>query len=338
MEEIQNEINTLNNVNGNVNVNENEGINNLEYEKLQLLQLQQIQLQEKQLQLQLNNKLNKKPFWSSKHIIYASGFPFISTLPEIKNLFCNCGEIVSVERLFGDDRRWNGCCLIRFKTQKDYELALNLNGTIWTGSGSDGVRYIKIKEHKLKDKKKKNKDDLPTIFIGNLPKEITHEELHQIFDSCGEIKKIRLAKDNEKKCRGFGHIEFKNKESRNNALELNQNVSIGDKLLTIRLATITTVAEQEKKKKRQEAKKAKQKELKAKNKKKRKEQSNNSEGNNNNQSNSNTNNNNNTSKNNNNNNNQQPQQQQQQDGDGSRGGKRKKARREQKTSATTEQN
>ena len=218
----------------------------------------------------------KKPFWSQKNIIYAIGFPFISTINEIKNFFSNCGEILSITRQLNDNLQWNGCIFIKFQTKQNMKLALTLDGTIWTGSGTDGQRYIKVKEHKGKEKKKKKKEDILTIFISNLPKEeITNNQINEIFHSCGEIKSIRLAKDSSNKCRGFGHIEFYNKETRNKALELNNTVQINNNYLLIRLATVTSLTEQKKKKKREEAKKLKEKERKDKKKKRQNNNSNN---------------------------------------------------------------
>jgi RNA recognition motif-containing protein len=202
----------------------------------------------------------KKPFWAPKNILYMMGLPFPATVSEIKNFFSDCGEIENVTRQLNDKGRWNGCVFVKFKTRADMEKGLTLDGTIWSGTGSDGVRYIKIQEHKGKEKKKKKKEQIATVFISNLPKEVNDNEVRELFESCGEIKSIRYALDNEKKCRGFGHIEFRDIESRDNAIALNRKVSLEEKLLTIRLATVTSGAEQKKKNERNERKKLLQKE------------------------------------------------------------------------------
>ncbi|OQR86862.1 hypothetical protein THRCLA_10509 [Thraustotheca clavata] len=48
-----------------------------------------------------------------------------------------------------------------------------------------------------------------TIFVGNMPYEITDEILRKVFDVCGEIKAIRFAEDiTTKEFRGFGYVQF----------------------------------------------------------------------------------------------------------------------------------
>jgi RNA recognition motif-containing protein len=202
----------------------------------------------------------KKPFWAPKNILYMMGLPFPATVSEIKNFFADCGEVENVTRQLNDKGRWNGCVFVKFKAKADMEKGLTLDGTIWSGTGSDGVRYIRIQEHKGKEKKKKNKEQITTVFVGNLPKEVNDSEVRELFESCGEIKSIRYALDNEKKCRGFGHLEFHDLQSRDNAIALNRKVSLEDKLLTIRLATVTSSAEQKKINQRNEKKKLLQKE------------------------------------------------------------------------------
>jgi nucleolin len=202
----------------------------------------------------------KKPFWAPKNILYMMGLPFPATVSEIKNFFTDCGEVDNVTRQLNDKGRWNGCVFVKFKNRQDMEKGLTLDGTIWNGTGSDGVRFIKIQEHKGKEKKRKKKDQITTVFVGNLSKDVDDGELREAFASCGEIKSIRYALDGDKKCRGFAHIDFHDTESRDKAIELNKRIVLQEKEVTIRLATVTTGAEQKKITQRNEAKKARQKE------------------------------------------------------------------------------
>jgi nucleolin len=202
----------------------------------------------------------KKPFWAPKNILYMMGLPFPATVSEIKNFFTDCGEVENVTRQLNDKGRWNGCVFVKFKNRQDMEKGMTLDGTIWNGTGADGVRFIKIQEHKGKEKKRKKKDQITTVFVGNLSKEVIDAELREAFASCGEIKSVRYALDGEKKCRGFAHVEFHDTESRDRAIELNKRITLQEKQLTIRLGTVTTGAEQKKITERNEAKKARQKE------------------------------------------------------------------------------
>lgn len=52
-----------------------------------------------------------------------------------------------------------------------------------------------------------------TIYVGNLPDEITTNDLYAFFNTFGEIKSISIPKDHvTDKFRGFAFIEFDEKE------------------------------------------------------------------------------------------------------------------------------
>lgn len=52
-----------------------------------------------------------------------------------------------------------------------------------------------------------------TIYVGNLPETITHNELYAFFNTFGEIKSIEIPKDHlTLKYRGFAFIEFDERE------------------------------------------------------------------------------------------------------------------------------
>ncbi|KAF0715531.1 hypothetical protein AaE_011314, partial [Aphanomyces astaci] len=48
-----------------------------------------------------------------------------------------------------------------------------------------------------------------TVFVGNMPYEITEDLLKKVMGVCGEIKAIRFAEDiTTKEFRGFGYVQF----------------------------------------------------------------------------------------------------------------------------------
>jgi RNA recognition motif-containing protein len=53
------------------------------------------------------------------------------------------------------------------------------------------------------------------IFTGNLPSDVTEEELVTLFSAYGRVRSIRLAQDVfTGVCRGFGFIEMEGHEAR----------------------------------------------------------------------------------------------------------------------------
>ncbi|KAK3106168.1 hypothetical protein FSP39_014159 [Pinctada imbricata] len=69
------------------------------------------------------------------------------------------------------------------------------------------------------------------LFIGNLPYNVTQEQLEDHFRKTGGVKKIRIPKKKgEEKTRGFAYIEFKDRISHNIALRLHQTTLAGRKI------------------------------------------------------------------------------------------------------------
>lgn len=87
-------------------------------------------------------KSKKKPFWSAKPIIYMKGLPFTATIEEIRNMFCDCGEITSITRQLNDAGRWTGAVTVRFKDSASMNHALKLDGTIWSGTGGGNMHFL----------------------------------------------------------------------------------------------------------------------------------------------------------------------------------------------------
>jgi len=71
-----------------------------------------------------------------------------------------------------------------------------------------------------------------TLYIGNLYYEVTDEQLQRVFSRFGEVASARIVFDNRGLSRGFGYVEFKNKEDAQAALDnLHQQVFEGRNLV-----------------------------------------------------------------------------------------------------------
>ncbi|KAI8772410.1 NOP6 [Biomphalaria glabrata] len=97
-----------------------------------------------------------------------------------------------------------------------YKFSLNLiNGEVDTS-----------KAHSSKDSKNKY-----VLFIGNLPYDITREQLEEHFRKTGGIKNIRIPRDKvTDKGRGFAYMEFDGRISHGIALRLHHTTLAGRKI------------------------------------------------------------------------------------------------------------
>lgn len=112
---------------------------------------------------------------------------------------------------------------IDFSNPEDANRAIEtLNGVEMVG------RVIKVDHAQRRDPAKPRKQfgDANSVFIGNLAWDITHEMclemLNDVLGPEGGFTNVRLAADRDGRPKGFGHIDFKDKESAEKAIkELN---------------------------------------------------------------------------------------------------------------------
>ena len=59
-----------------------------------------------------------------------------------------------------------------------------------------------------------------SVYVGNLPYEVTKEDLNEVFTEYGTVKRVHLPTDRETgKMRGFGFVEMSAEEEETNAIE-----------------------------------------------------------------------------------------------------------------------
>jgi RNA recognition motif-containing protein len=98
-----------------------------------------------------------------------------------------------------------------------------------------------VEEHKGKEKKmntKKKAGTVHTVFVGNIAKETTEQELKERFLEFGTIKRVSFAKDGEGVARGFGHVEFDDAAGKEAALKMSRQVDLHGCQLSVRKATV----------------------------------------------------------------------------------------------------
>jgi len=59
-----------------------------------------------------------------------------------------------------------------------------------------------------------------SVFVGNLPYEVSQEDLKEVFKEYGTVKSVRLPMDRETgKARGFAFVEMSSDEEESKAIE-----------------------------------------------------------------------------------------------------------------------
>jgi len=165
-------------------------------------------------------KINNEGSENDSFKVIVKGIPFRATEEDLRQFFDECGEITSLELRYRKDGRPDGTALISFATEESLKSAVSLHGKEMDG------RWLAISPVS------ESKDNNFVAFIGNLPYDATTEGIQALFDCCGEIKEVRIATERDTgRSRGFGHIEFANDKSLQNALK--QDLSMNGRELRV---------------------------------------------------------------------------------------------------------
>jgi nucleolin len=154
--------------------------------------------------------------------LFMEGLPFACTPEEVRAFFeveHDCTDILDLKLpTWNDTGRLRGYGHIVFKNMQSAKTCQDkVDGKNLQG------RYIKLAQ--AKGRKEDNDagkvpprtqpEGCSSVFVKNLPYEITEEDLASIFSHCGKImdmpQGVRLARDSmTEKPKGFGYVDFKN--------------------------------------------------------------------------------------------------------------------------------
>lgn len=179
--------------------------------------------------------------YNNDRTVYIQGLPFASTEEEIKEFFSKVGSIVSV-RLpkWHDSGKLKGYGHIEFSKAAEATKALDLSGEYIQD------RYITVDKPMvpraisetmgttLDSSTKTKPPGCKTIFIKNLPYEVTEQEIREKFMVYGPIMKIRLAVWNHtNNLKGFGYIEYKREDSAEIAVKKSGSITLKDRMIVV---------------------------------------------------------------------------------------------------------
>ncbi|KAJ1436429.1 hypothetical protein B484DRAFT_393247 [Ochromonadaceae sp. CCMP2298] len=155
---------------------------------------------------------------------YVKGLPWVVAEEEIHEFFVSAGTVLEVDLPLNEEGRSSGTAYVTFGSREELDAAIALDGMIWPGT----ERWLKILDAERAAPKSfstgpsERAEGCDTMFVGNMPWDITEEQLWELFGTVGEVSSVRFATSKEDgSFRGFGHVSFKNAEDTLKAVELN---------------------------------------------------------------------------------------------------------------------
>jgi nucleolin len=156
---------------------------------------------------------------SEVHSVYVGGLPRDASEGALQEVFAKCGDIVSVrvlmDRATGQPR---GFGYVDFATSEAAEAALAMDGS--SLGESEPIKVDRAGPRPAMTPRKPSEPS-STLYVGNLPFEVTERTLRQLFDTEeGDVTAVRLAQDRETgRPKGFAHIQFASTEAAQRAFE-----------------------------------------------------------------------------------------------------------------------
>ena len=72
------------------------------------------------------------------------------------------------------------------------------------------------------------------LYVGNLPYNITENELEELFHEFGSVESVKIVTDRESgRSRGFGFLEMSSREEGENAIEALNNKVVKNRSLVV---------------------------------------------------------------------------------------------------------
>ena len=90
-----------------------------------------------------------------------------------------------------------------------------LKGEVVVDGNSMKLTYTRPKDHP----DSRLGRQLRTVYIGNLSWRLEEWQIEDFFSDCGEIDRINLPQNEDGRQRGFGFVQFKDKNAIDTALE-----------------------------------------------------------------------------------------------------------------------
>ncbi|CAK4083424.1 unnamed protein product [Aphanomyces euteiches] len=184
------------------------------------------------IQVKPAKKRQKKPVQQPSEPtsrVFVSNLRFDKTEDDLKQLFSPYGVITNVKIVrHPETQKSRGYGFVQFESLESASAALAFNGTIIDG------RDLEVKPATAKEEPKVVHQNI--VFVANLPLDVEEDMLHAMFEHCGGISSIRLAKNQQTgEFLGYSHIEFALPESAQAALEL-RGANIDGKIIHVEMA------------------------------------------------------------------------------------------------------
>lgn len=165
--------------------------------------------------------------------VYIANFPPSADEAYIRNLFEDCGDILSIRwpsLKVNSHRRF---CYVSFRDREASAEAVKKDGMLLEGQYKFLAKYSNPAQ-------KKNREGAVAegreVHVSNLNRMVTDDELRDIFSKSGKIVRINVPRSMAGKGRGIAYVEFESKEQAQKAVADVNNANIRGQVLRVEVS------------------------------------------------------------------------------------------------------
>ncbi|TVY66969.1 putative RNA-binding protein [Fusarium oxysporum f. sp. cubense] len=165
--------------------------------------------------------------------VYVANYPPAADQKYIRDLFKDCGEILSIRlpSLKVDARR--RFCYVSFRDQEASAKAVKKDGTVLEG----GLKLLaKYSDPSHKKAREGALAEGREIHISNLDRTATEADLKEVFSKYGNVTRVNLPRNLVGKTKGFAFIDFATKEEAEKAVAEMNNTKFKSQILEVALS------------------------------------------------------------------------------------------------------
>jgi polyadenylate-binding protein len=162
--------------------------------------------------------------------IFVKGLSSDTKSKDFYDFFSSYGTIFSCKVKYSPNGKCDGYGWVLFETSKSAENALSeANGKLLKNS------KIEVSKFKTREERRQTYKPINNLYIKNIPKKFTNEELKSMFSGFGEITSAVVIKESTdaKENKGFGFVCFNKPEDAKNAEDKLNNTKLEGQTLFI---------------------------------------------------------------------------------------------------------
>ncbi|RCI08643.1 hypothetical protein L249_4793 [Ophiocordyceps polyrhachis-furcata BCC 54312] len=165
--------------------------------------------------------------------VYVANFPPVADDKYIRDLFKDCGEILSIRwpsLTVNTHRRF---CYVSFRDRTASAKAVSKEGTLLNGKFSLLAKYSDPSRKKTREGAVAEGRE---VIVNGLDKAATEDEIRRIFSKLGNVSRVTLPVNLAGKNRGFAFVAMETKEEADKAIEEMNNTKLRNQILRVELS------------------------------------------------------------------------------------------------------